>query len=107
MLEPYAEVLRARGSVAFSASGLVARLPRSMLGISIVLAVSAQSRSYGRAGLVAAAALLAQAAAAPMQARIADPVGQARMLRPVLVVHGLSLAALIVVLGTAPLAVLL
>ncbi|HEY9377349.1 MAG TPA: MFS transporter [Jiangellaceae bacterium] len=107
MLGPYAEVLRPPGAVAFSASGLVARLPMSMLGISIVLAVSAQSRSYGRAGLVAAAALLAQAAAAPTQARLADRFGQGRMLRPVLAVHGLSLAAFIVVLDTGPLPVLL
>ena len=107
MFGPYVDVLRARGSLAFSASGLVARLPMSMLGISIVLAVSAQSGSYGRAGLIAAAALLAQAAAAPMQARIADQLGQGRMLRPLLVVHGLSLGAFIGLLARAPLAALL
>ncbi|HEX2362251.1 MAG TPA: MFS transporter [Jiangellaceae bacterium] len=107
MLGPYAEVLRPPGALAFSASGLVARLPMSMLGISIVLAVSANSGSYGRAGLVAAAALLAQAAAAPAQARIADQVGQARLLRPVLVAHGLSLGTFIVLLPSAPLAALL
>jgi MFS family permease len=104
---PYVQVLRPRGALAFSASGLVARLPMSMLGISIVLAVSAHSGSYGRAGLVAAAALLAQAATAPIQARIADRLGQARMLRPVLVVHGLSLGAFIALLARGPLAVLL
>jgi MFS family permease len=107
VLQPYAEVLRPAGALAFSASGLIARLPMSMLGISIVLAVSAQSGSYGRAGLIAASALLAQAAAAPFQARIADQLGQARMLRPVLLVHGLSLGSLIILLGTAPLAALL
>lgn len=107
MLGRYVEVLRPPGALAFSASGLIARLPMSMLGISIVLAVSAQSGSYGRAGLVAAAALLAQAAAAPFQARIADQFGQARMLRPVLVLHGLSLGSLIVLLGSAPLGALL
>ncbi len=107
MLGPYVEVLRPSGAFAFSASGLVARLPMSMLGISIVLAVSAESGSYGRAGVVAAAALLAQAAAAPFQARLADQFGQGRMLRPVLALHGLSLGLFIVLLGSAPLAGLL
>lgn len=107
MLGPYVEVLRPRGAIAFSASGLVARLPMSMLGISIVLAVSAESGSYGRAGLVAAAALLAQAAVAPFQARIADQFGQGRMLRPVLAMHGLSLALFIALLDNGPLAALL
>jgi MFS family permease len=107
VLGPYVEVLRPRGAVAFSASGLVARLPMSMLGISIVLAVSAESGSYGRAGLVAAAALLAQAAVAPFQARIADQFGQGRMLRPVLAMHGLSLALFIALLDNGPLAGLL
>ena len=107
MLGPYVEVLRPSGAFAFSASGLVARLPMSMLGIGIVLAVSAESGSYGRAGVVAAAALLAQAAAAPFQARLADQFGQGRMLRPVLALHGLSLGLFIVLLGSAPLAGLL
>ena len=107
MLGPYVDVLRPSGAFAFSASGLVARLPMSMLGISIVLAVSAESGSYGRAGVVAAAALLAQAAAAPFQARLADQLGQGRMLRPVLALHGLSLGLFIVLLGSEPLAGLL
>ena len=107
MLGPYVDVLRPSGAFAFSASGLVARLPMSMLGISIVLAVSAESGSYGRAGVVAAAALLAQAAAAPFQARLADQFGQGRMLRPVLALHGLSLGLFIVLLGSGPLAGLL
>jgi MFS family permease len=107
VLGPYVEVLRPNGAFAFSASGLVARLPMSMLGISIVLAVSAESGSYGRAGLVAAAALLAQAASAPFQARLADQFGQGRMLRPVLALHGLSLGLFIVLLGSGPLAGLL
>jgi MFS family permease len=107
VLGPYSEVLRPPGALAFSVSGLVARLPMSMLGISIVLAVSAESGSYGQAGLVAAAALLAQAVAAPVQARIADQFGQRRMLRPVLAVHGLSLGAFIVLLQEGPLVALL
>ena len=103
MLRPYAEVLRQPGAFAFSASGFVARLPMSMYGIGIVLAVSARSGSYGRAGLVAGAALLAQAAAAPWQARLADQFGQRRMLLPVLALHAVSFGAFILLIGRAPL----
>ncbi|MGH8774182.1 MAG: MFS transporter [Jiangellaceae bacterium] len=103
MLRPYAEVLRHPGAVAFSASGLVARLPMSMMGIGIVLAVSAHTGSYGRAGLVAGTALLAQAAGAPLQARLADQFGQRRLLLPVLGLHAVSLGSFILLVGRAPL----
>jgi MFS family permease len=107
VLRPYAEVLRHPGALAFSASGLMARLPMSMMGIGIVLAVSARSGSYGRAGLVAGTALLAQAAAAPLQARLADRLGQRRTLLPVLALHAVSLGSFIALVGRAPLVVLL
>jgi MFS family permease len=106
VLGPYAEVLRVPGALAFSASGLIARLPMSMFGIGMVLAVSARSGSYGQAGVIAGAALLAQAAAAPAQARLADRLGQQRMLVPVLGLHAVSLGAFIVLIGRVPLAVL-
>lgn len=106
VLGPYAEVLRVPGALAFSASGLIARLPMSMFGIGMVLAVSARSGSYGQAGFVAGAALLAQAAAAPAQARLADRLGQRRMLLPVLALHAVSLGAFIVLIGCVPPAVL-
>ncbi|MGH8823295.1 MAG: MFS transporter [Jiangellaceae bacterium] len=107
MLGPYLRVLRTPGALAFSASGLVARLPMSMFGIGIVLAISVTEGSYGRAGLVAGAALLAQAAAAPVQARVADRVGQRRMLLPVLALHAVGLGSFILLVGRAPLAALL
>ena len=107
MLGPYARVLRTPGALAFSASALVARLPMSMFGIGIVLAVSVTQGSYGQAGLVAGAALLAQAAAGPMQARIADRIGQRRMLLPVLGLHTVGLGSFIILVGQAPLIALL
>lgn len=106
MLGPYADVLRRPGASAFSASGLLARLPMSMFGIGIVLAVSARTGSYGRAGFVAGAALLAQAAASPIQARLADQLGQRRMLLPVLALHGAGLGSFILLIGRSPMAVL-
>lgn len=107
MLGPYVRVLRTPGALAFSGSGLVARLPMSMFGIGIVLAISVTEGTYGQAGLVAGAALLAQAAAAPLQARLADRIGQRRMLRPVLALHALGLGSFILLVGRAPVVVLL
>lgn len=96
---PYREVLRTPGVLAFSMSGLVARLPLSMYGLAIVFAVEAATDSYGQAGLVAGAALVGQAAGAPVQARIADRWGQFHMLMPILAAHGLLLGLLLATLG--------
>jgi predicted MFS family arabinose efflux permease len=79
----------------------------SMFGIGIVLAISVTEGTYGRAGLVAGAALLAQAAAAPLQARIADRIGQRRMLVPVLALHAVGLGSFILLVGRAPVVALL
>lgn len=103
MLRPYREVLATPGALAFSAAGLLARLPISMLGIGIVLLVSAQTGSYALAGAVAATFGLVQAVAAPQVARLVDRLGQARVLRPVIGVHVIGLLALVAaVTGDAP-----
>ncbi len=83
MLEPYRRVLSLPGTLAFSSAGLVSRLPLSMAGLGIVLLVSAKSGSYGLAGTVSAAYVLAAAAGAPAQGRISDRLGQALVLRVV------------------------
>jgi predicted MFS family arabinose efflux permease len=57
-------------------------LPIATVGLGIVLLVSTRTGSYGLAGSVSAAAMVAQAAAAPMLARLIDRVGQARVLLP-------------------------
>jgi MFS family permease len=101
VLGKYAEVLRTPGAMAFSGAGLVARLPMSMFGLSIVLAITELGGSYGRAGIVAGIALVAHAVGSPLQARLADIFGQRRMLLPVLVLHTAGLIALIQLLPDA------
>ncbi len=49
VLRPYRDVLTKPGTLSFSTAGLVARLPISMVGIGIVLMVSAVYGSYGLA----------------------------------------------------------
>lgn len=99
MFGPYTEVLRTPGARAFSAAALVARLPMSMFALGIVLAVTLSGGSYGPAGVAAGISTAGHAVASPVQARVADRVGQQRMLIPLLFGHGIALIALIAVVG--------
>ena len=74
MLRTYRRLLSLPGALAFSLSGLVARLPISMVSLGIVLLVSTRTGSYSQAGAVSAAYILANAL-------FADRAGPAR--RPV------------------------
>ena len=72
MLSTYREILSRPGALLFSATALVARLPISMVGLGIVLLVSATTGSYGIAGAVSAAYLVANAVFAVIQGRLLD-----------------------------------
>ena len=100
MFRPYRTILSLPGAFAFSAIGWYARLPMSMLGIGIVLLVSAKTGSYGLAGTVAATSVLAAAAAAPFQARVVDRFGQGRVLPLLAGISGTALSGLIVAVQT-------
>ncbi|RHA37044.1 MFS transporter [Cellulomonas rhizosphaerae] len=107
MLGPYADVLKRPGALAFSASGALARLPMSMVGIGIVLMVSAIYDSYGLAGRVSAVYVIAQAVCSPQLSRLVDRHGQARIMRPAVAVSAAGLVGLIVAaIAEAPEAVL-
>jgi predicted MFS family arabinose efflux permease len=80
MLTTYRRVLALPGALVFSISGLVARLPISMVSLGIVLLVSTRTGSYSLAGSVSASYLIANAAFAVFQARQVDRWGQSRVL---------------------------
>lgn len=94
VLQPYRDVLSRPGALAFSASGLLARLPMSMVGIGIVLLVEPFYGSYGLAGRIAGAYVLVHAVCAPQLSRLVDRVGQARVMRPAVAVSSATLAGL-------------
>lgn len=75
-MKSYAAVLAVPGAAAASLAALVARLPLSMAGLGIVLLVSGQEGSYGAAGAVTAAYIVAAAIGAPVQGRLGDAIGQ-------------------------------
>ena len=95
MLQPYRDVLARPGAVAFSATGVLARLPMSMLGIGIVLMISELYGSYGLAGAVSAVYVIAQAVCSPQLARLVDRHGQARIMRPAVAISATGSVALI------------
>lgn len=95
MLGPYRDVLSRPGALAFSSAGVIARLPMSMVGIGIVLMIQALYGSYGLAGSVSAAYVLAQAVCSPQLARLVDLHGQARVMRPAVTVSATALVGLV------------
>lgn len=95
MLTSYRRILARPGALRFSLTGLVARLPISMVGLGIVLLVSAATGSYGVAGAVSAAYMLANALFAILQGRLVDELGQARVLAVASTAFGVSTALLV------------
>jgi len=82
VLSSYRQIFAAPGSLAFSSSGLIARLPISMTGIGIVTMLSQLRGSYGVAGAVAAALALSAAVLGPQVSRLVDRYGQRRVALP-------------------------
>jgi MFS family permease len=92
---PYRAVFTTPGAKAFSAAGLVGRMPLSMLGIGIVTMVSQVTGRYGLAGALSAALALSGAACGPQVSRLVDRYGQRRVLRPVTAVTVAAVAGLL------------
>jgi MFS family permease len=95
VLTSYRRVLAVPGTLRFSLTGLVARLPISMVGLGIVLLVQAGTGSYGVAGAVSAAYMVANAVLAVLQGRLVDRLGQARVLTAASLVFGVGMVLLI------------
>lgn len=95
MLDSYRQVLARPGALAFSGGAFVARLPISMVTLAVVLLVADRSGSYGLAGSVSAAYMVAAAASSPALARLIDRLGQRRVLVPCFCAFAVSLAGLV------------
>ena len=95
MPNPYVALFRQPGTVAFSFTGAIARLPIAMVGIGIVLVVESGSGSYALAGAVAATAGVAFALISPQFSRLVDRYGQRRVTAPQLVIFAAGLVAIV------------
>lgn len=96
MISTYTTLLRTPSAWRFLTPGLVARLPYAMLGLGIVLLVKDTTGSYGIAGAVSAAMAVALSVVGPQTGRLADRYGQAVVLVPGALLHGVAVAALII-----------
>ncbi len=92
---PYLDLLRNPGALAFSASAFVGRMSMSMYGLGTVLLIASMTGRYGLAGLVAGAGSLGYAIFGPILAQLADRLGQRRVLLAQACVFGLSGAAFV------------
>src|SRR3954466_15084846 len=92
----YRRVLATPGALLFSATGLVGRLPISMVGLGIVLLVQAGTGSYGVAGAVSATYMVANAVCAILQGRVIDSWGQGRVLTTLAFAFGAAVTLLVV-----------
>ena len=88
MLGPYAPLLRVSGAFSFSSMGFLARMPISMTGLGAVLLIAGETRRYGIAGVIAGVLALSFALISPQVARLVDRFGQARVLRPTVMLFG-------------------
>jgi MFS family permease len=91
MLQTYRQIFTPATAL-FSLTGLVARLPISMVGLGIVLLAEHETGSYGFAGSVSAVALIANASCAIVQGRLLDRHGQGRVLPIAITLWGIGLA---------------
>lgn len=96
MFAPYRRVLATPGALAFSTAGLIARLPISMVSISVILLITGHYGEYALAGRVASVYVIAQALCAPQLAKLIDSFGQARIMRPALAISVTGLGGLAV-----------
>lgn len=75
----YKRLFAFRGAKAFCISAAIARLPMSMMGLGIVLALNSLYNNWTVAGAMAAAYVLAQAAVTPLYAKLFDRFGQRKI----------------------------
>lgn len=95
MLSSYRQIFAAPGTLAFSTTGFVSRLPISMTGIGIVTMLSQLRGSYGVAGLVSATLAVSAAVLGPQVSRLVDRHGQRRIVLPTTAVTVLAAVGLL------------
>jgi MFS family permease len=103
----FASVLRAPEVVRLLGAAVLARMPIGIDSLAIVLFVRAETGSFASAGLAAAAFGLGSGLTSPVQGRLIDRHGHARVMLPLAALHASALAALVALgLSGAPTVVL-
>jgi MFS family permease len=94
----YARLFDARGARGFAVAGFVSRLTTSMVGLGLVLALTAGNRRYAVAGAVVSVLVLANAMAFPVAGRLADSRGQDWLLLRLTPAFALAMSAIIAII---------
>jgi len=92
---PYLEIFRIPGARRFSAACFLGRMPMAMVGLGVILVVSAATGKYAIAGAVSAVGSLCYAFVTPQLGRLIDRFGQGRVLRPLTVAFGAGAVAFV------------
>jgi predicted MFS family arabinose efflux permease len=95
MLSTYRRAFEVPGAWQFSSSAAIGRLPIAMVGLGIVLLISARTGSYALAGLLSAVFQLAAAGGALVTSRWVDQLGQNRLLPWLAIANALGLVAFV------------
>lgn len=95
-LGTYFRLLREPGAAALGFWGMIGRFPIAMRSVGCLLLISASTGSMAEAGTVAAAMLIAQGVASPVLGRLADRLGQRRVLLTACLAHVVGMTALLV-----------
>jgi MFS family permease len=82
MVAKYRSVLVIPGCARLLVTALIGRLPQGMSSLAILLLVRATTHSYPAAGIAVGAFAFATAAGSPLQGRLVDRYGRARVLVP-------------------------
>ena len=101
-MRAYGQLLRRPGTKVPAAAAFVARLPFGMTPLALVLLVEATLGSYTAAGLVSGAHALGIGVAGPLQGRLVDRFGQARVLVPCALVYVVLLSGLVALTRPGP-----
>jgi MFS family permease len=103
----YARVLGAPDVARLLGAAVLARMPIGIDSLAMVLFTRAQTGSFAAAGLVAAAFGLGSGTTSPVQGRLIDRHGHARVMLPLAALHAMALGALVALgLSGAPTAAL-
>jgi MFS family permease len=99
VLTRYRAAFAPAGAAAFSGAGFISRFSIAIYPIAIVLIVSAQTDSYGFAGLVSGFFVLGEAIGNPVVGILVDRLGQGRVLKPFVAAHAVAVVGFLVLLG--------
>ena len=103
MFSAYTTLFRIPGAMKFSVSALIGRMPISMDSLALIFIVVAVSDSYALAGALSAVASITISIATPFWSRLADRIGQRKMVLRVVPLKILGLSLFIaLVMNEAP-----